>query len=111
MLALCAADVSGNISFTKDGLMGALLKHYFQNSVIKIFNFLFALSGLMCSVSTQAEYTNCEDPVEYSVWVESVQIFYTGFYLVINNLYICRSYYDVFPKCKPCRVYSIDTSL
>lgn len=51
--------------------MGVLLKHYFQNSVIKIFDFLFPLSGLICRVGAQAEYTNGEDPAGYSVWVET----------------------------------------
>lgn len=46
MLLLCYADVSWPISCTKDGLMGVLFSIIFQNRVIKIFSFLFPVSGL-----------------------------------------------------------------
>lgn len=59
MLLLCCADVSWSISCTKDGLMGVLFSIIFQNRVIKIFNSLFSVSGLICSGSAQAEYTKC----------------------------------------------------
>lgn len=49
--------------------MGVL---HFQNNVMKIINFLFSLSGLICNISTYSEYTNCKNPVEYIVWIESL---------------------------------------